>query len=66
MLPGCVFVAAAGCEVKDFRGVAEQHSLDCQLDDSAQGRRSLKQAISTKGLSSIVGVTGVLRMKVRE
>jgi hypothetical protein len=50
---------AAGCEVKDFKAVAEAHSLDCQLDDSSKGRQSLRQAItSTKALSSIVGVTG--------
>jgi hypothetical protein len=53
----CLF-AAAGCALSEFKAVADRHSLGMQLDDSSKGRHLLKQALSGKGLSSFVGITG--------
>lgn len=54
----CACLCAAGCKVRDFKGLAEQHGLGLQLDDTGKGTANMKQALAGKGLSSIVGITG--------
>jgi len=54
VVPLCV-CAAAGRGAKDFKAAADAAGLALTLDDTSRGMR---QALSGKGMSNIVGYTG--------